>query len=139
VLIPLQYIGLRGRRPKGGEKVKREKIYRIDEKTTKRESELTDKEKEYKDALRVEDELFEDDEGRWLTWRSIVEEVSKRWRPVNLDNDTEVEQWLLEWERLPWHERIRYGKWGPTTKEYKAQQLMQEGVPPEEAIKEAGL
>jgi len=118
--------------------MKREKIYRIDEQTFKRERELTDQEKEYKDALPVVDETYETD--IWSTSRNIIEKVAANMnKTVNFDVDDDIIKFVEDFSKMSWEDRILYGLWSSNTKEYRAQQLMKSGKSPEEALKEAGL
>jgi len=120
--------------------MKREKLYNINGKE-KTESQLTeDEKKEIKEKqLKHIDEVF-DEEDKWITRRSIVEEVLKNMnKTINLENDSEVKKFVEDFQKLPWEKRILYGIWHSSTPEAIVQKLLKEGKTFEEARKEVGL
>jgi len=126
--------------------LKREPLYKIREGVFKRASELSvDEEREIGKTIFDVDEVIvkEDPETKteiWETERGLLVQLARNMdKTLNLDDDAEIEKFVEEFGKLSWEKRILYGVWGSETLEYKAQQLLKQGLSFNEVRKKLGL
>ena len=83
--------------------------------------------------LEVIDEEYEKPR-EWTTWRSVILKVAQN-LGVSPPSEEGIAQFVEEFLKRPWEERIRHGIWGEGTKEKQAQERLLRGEAWEEVRK----
>ena len=117
------------------------KVYRLKDGREVLEDEYDSLPEEEQQGAECIDIQFEFEDIGSTTRFSVVKQVATKMGYTDVDewSEEQVKEFLLKWRELPLVDRIRYGMWGKGTREYEAQQLMEQGIPPEEALKRVGL
>jgi len=102
----------------------REEVYYAKADAGKKDSDLTDDEKASKP--KVTDTYFETDE--FSCHLSILQQVAKNLGvTVDWKSDIAVEQFVIDFNKRPYADRLRFGYYSPDIREFRLQTLLKTG------------